>query len=493
MNTEENTEPAEAEFSGQATYSPEDNKIRLYVGRVPRDEYLKLRAEGWVSTPKQDCDFVATWTPQRRDTALKYAGFIGDEDQSPAERAADRAERFSGYRDKRTIEATGHADKFEAGPSAFGFQNQQRAERAAARHDRIAGRACDSWSKAEYWQQRTAGVIAHALYKSTPGVRMGRIKILEADLRRFEQSPSHYPNWIEHTKLRLAYENQMCEAAGGRAALVEMIPGGFIGEHQILKVNKSAVTGQVVSVSVQMTHKKFIPGRADERSSWREVTDPMLLNIERLNAEVYRPPTDDELKSFHASQKAAKAAAPKVFKPSLINPTVEDAKRLQAIWNTQDRTPSDVVLMTQAQYAARAGGSTETVIVSELGTSQHRGIMWDKTRSEVFKVRRMFGGGFNTAYCVVVLTDKPQKSLPWDALKAARDKQPTVETMLPKIDEIAAELQKPWLDKMNRQLLEDAAYVGWVEIASTSQIYWTEEGAEIYKAHKAAKLETVNA
>ncbi len=45
------------------TYSPEDNKLRLYVGRVPRDEYLRLKANGFISTPKQDCDFVATWTP----------------------------------------------------------------------------------------------------------------------------------------------------------------------------------------------------------------------------------------------------------------------------------------------------------------------------------------------------------------------------------------------------------------------------------------------
>ena len=41
-----------------ATYCPEDNKLRLYVGRVPRDEYLELRAGKWKSTPKQDCDFV---------------------------------------------------------------------------------------------------------------------------------------------------------------------------------------------------------------------------------------------------------------------------------------------------------------------------------------------------------------------------------------------------------------------------------------------------
>lgn len=52
-----------------ATYCPEDDKLRLYVGRVPRDEYDALRKAGFVSTPKQDCDFAAPWTPNREDLA----------------------------------------------------------------------------------------------------------------------------------------------------------------------------------------------------------------------------------------------------------------------------------------------------------------------------------------------------------------------------------------------------------------------------------------
>ena len=77
-------------MSNSATYSPEDNKLRLYVGRVPRADYEALRAEGWTSTPKQSCDFVAVWTPQRRVTALQYADIIEDEDQRPEDRAAVR-------------------------------------------------------------------------------------------------------------------------------------------------------------------------------------------------------------------------------------------------------------------------------------------------------------------------------------------------------------------------------------------------------------------
>ena len=100
----------------EVTYCPEDNKLRLYVGRVPRDEYERLRSAGFTSTPKQDCDFVTTWTPSREDLAREFLGDgddIGDEDYAPEERAADRAERFGVYRDKRRTEAGGHADDFD--------------------------------------------------------------------------------------------------------------------------------------------------------------------------------------------------------------------------------------------------------------------------------------------------------------------------------------------------------------------------------------------
>jgi hypothetical protein len=152
---ETTTPPVEnvQEFSGTATYCPEDNKLRLYVGRVPREEYLKLKAEGWQALHKQretgGGDFAAVWTPSRKKTALQYAGVILDEDMGPAERAADRAERFSGYRDRRAAEATAHADRYDAGPAAHGYQSQDLAERAAARHDRIADRAGDAWETAE--------------------------------------------------------------------------------------------------------------------------------------------------------------------------------------------------------------------------------------------------------------------------------------------------------------------------------------------------------
>lgn len=413
----------------RASFAADDNKLRLYVGRVPRDEYERLRAEGWTSTPKQDCDFVATWTPQRRDTALEYAGMIEDEDQSPAERAADRAERFSGYRDKHTTEATGRADTYDAGPIAHGYQSAARAERAANRHDRIAARACDAWSKAEYWTSRTAGVINHALYKSTPGVRMGRIKVLEADLRRYEASPEHYGEWIQHTQLRLAYENQMLESVGGMAAFIEMVPGGWVGSHQIRKVNKSHVTGRVVSVEVVGLSNGYTKESGYTQRENRPC--PVLFNIERLKAEVYRPPTEADIE-------ALKAAAPVKAECPLINPTDADAERLQALWNdrikakwdakqardkyayTPEFKASAVVRITQAQYSAHSKGTYARTPAQGVkgGGELHDG--YRDNGVSVCKVRRTNGESY-MADRIIILTDKPQKPFPASVWEAATE------------------------------------------------------------------------
>lgn len=534
--------------SNSATYCPEDNKLRLYVGRVPRDEYEALRAEGWTSTPKQDCDFVAHWAPDRRDTCLSYAGIIDDEDTPPQERAADRAERFAGYQEKRLSEATQHADRYDSGPAAHGFQSERKAERAAAKHDRLGDKAADQWSKAEYWSSRTAGVISHALYKSEPGVRMGRIKELEAELRKAEKSHqeateraqrrydavlsvlehaegkreklkpigredfvwslstirkidntpeeekstpeqmrraclesalSGYHNsdanqakakeaeqgtriawliarewlegkerpedwdaetgteWTRHLKLRLSYENQMLEAQGGRAGAVEMVPGGWLGKYQIQKVNKSNVTGRVVSVDVQYMSETNRWG-----NPWQDGKGARMLavqiKVERMDANAYRAPTPEELEAFNAGKQAEKAKRKATAPPTipLINPTDEDAERLQALinerhvaeWVRRHGRPSasygpksaEVRKMTQAEYSAI---STGAYAKAETRTVHATGLIGDKDsnlwsqRAQDYKARigpalcKLRFAGYDPIY-VLIISDKPQKQLP---------------------------------------------------------------------------------
>lgn len=177
----------------RATYSPEDNKLRVYpdgerVDSVLSDqEYEKFKSAGYRWAAKQECFVCPRWTPSAENWALDLAGEIDDEDYSAAERSADRAERYGDYRDKRANEAGAAADAFAAGPSSYGAQSAARAERLAARHDRHRGNAVNCWDKAEYWQERTRGVIRHALHRAKPEVRRSRIKRLEAEQRKHEK------------------------------------------------------------------------------------------------------------------------------------------------------------------------------------------------------------------------------------------------------------------------------------------------------------------
>ena len=415
-----------------ATYSAEENKLRLYPAhRISAEDFAAVKAAGFRWAPKQELFVCPRWTPAAEDFLLDLCGEIGDEDYSPEERSADRAERFSGYRDKRRGEAHDRADTFQAGPTAFGHQNLQRAERQAAQHDRHRTHAISQWSKAEYWQSRTEGVIAHALHKSDPAVRRGRIKRLEAEQRKHEKERAeaveawcawqqvrrletqdlataaavrlagnsrgwheyHHPRtdrksslygllsqsddpitgheaaylyfanttnptdegtwfgrWSRHYELRLAYERAMLANEGGTAADVAIEPGGWFGKHQVQSVNRSNVTGKVVSVKLLAPQKWW---RGDGPA-------PLTLqsfNIERLGEAAYRAPTDGEREAFAAKQVAAKdaarASAKENPKPQLINPTDADAERLQALWNVGAKYPSQVWRMTQDDYAAR--------------------------------------------------------------------------------------------------------------------------------------------
>lgn len=187
----ENNEIDLTTYEFSATYSPEDNKLRLYVDKyLERELFLKLKEHSFRSAPKQGeaagCYlFIAPkWSTAREDFLLSLVDMIEDEAQPVAERAAQRAERFAGYREKRRAEAHGCADRSEGMDSTFGHQNEATAKKEANKADRIRGHALDNWSKAEYWTTRTAAVIAHALYKDNPSLRKRRIKGLNTDLRR---------------------------------------------------------------------------------------------------------------------------------------------------------------------------------------------------------------------------------------------------------------------------------------------------------------------
>ena len=143
----------------RATYSPEDNKLRLYAtARLPADVYARVRAAGFVWAPKKELFVAPMWTPEREDLAAELAGEVGDEDTSLVERQEERAERFGGYQEKRADDAErAHAavaeiaDAIPLGqPILIGHHSQRRAERDAERIESGMRKAVRMWQTAEY-------------------------------------------------------------------------------------------------------------------------------------------------------------------------------------------------------------------------------------------------------------------------------------------------------------------------------------------------------
>lgn len=175
-----------------ATYSPEDDKIRLYLAyRLSAEEYAPVKAAGYHSAPKQGFVF-AFWSPKAEDIALELCGEIEDEDKTLVERAEERAERFEDYSDARRQDAeqahkavSAIADNIPLGqPILVGHHSEKHARREAEKIENGMRKAVNMWKTSQYWKDRAAGALAHAKYKERPDVRARRIKTLEAELRK---------------------------------------------------------------------------------------------------------------------------------------------------------------------------------------------------------------------------------------------------------------------------------------------------------------------
>jgi phospholipid N-methyltransferase len=180
-----------------ATYSPEDNKLRLYsVSRLDAETYARVRAAGFIYAPKQELFVAPMWTPQREDLLIDLCGEIGDEDTSLVDRAEQRSERFENYSDKRAADAdrarkavAAIADNIPFGqPILVGHHSERHARKDAERIENGMRKAVQMWATSNYWVSRAAGAIHHAKYKERPDVRARRIKTIEADKRKCERN-----------------------------------------------------------------------------------------------------------------------------------------------------------------------------------------------------------------------------------------------------------------------------------------------------------------
>lgn len=263
-----------------------------------------------------------------------------------------------------------------------------------------------------------------------------------ADPTAPEWEATSHARWEAHYKLRLAYERQMLEAQGGRLEQEDVLPGGKLGGKLIIKVNKSPVTKRAKSCAclgpkVERWAYKVsnIPG-----TEYAEYT----FDLERLDPGAYTPPTEEslaELKAFKATLKAARAATKPAPCP-LVNPTDEDAERIQEAWNerarerheakgswVKDFEPVTVRRMTQAEYSARSKGTYSRVetrpICRDMQPANQKTNLYSSAAEARAKrigapVCKLRVSGYEPLR-VIILTDKPQKPLPkavWQPLPA---------------------------------------------------------------------------
>lgn len=180
-----------------ATYSPDDNKLRISCAvRIDAETFARLKNAGYKWAPKQQQMIAPMWTPSRYDLAVELAGEVQDDDTTLAERAEVRAERFENYSDRRAQDgdrahnaAQSVSERFATGqPILIGHHSERKARKDASRIENNMKKAVSMWETSEYWKRRAEGALSHAKYKELPAVRARRIKKIEAEKRSQERA-----------------------------------------------------------------------------------------------------------------------------------------------------------------------------------------------------------------------------------------------------------------------------------------------------------------
>lgn len=467
-----------------ATYSVEDNKLRLYVSaRLDDDLYRRVKNQGFKWAPKQELFVAPSWSPDREDFCVELAGDIEPEEMTLVERAELKAMRLDALAEKRAGQAGAFAaaahrisERFASGqPILIGHHSERKARKDKAQMEREMQKAVDAHNAVDYWRYRATGVERHANRKADSGVRARRIKTLLAEMRDFQRKLNHANKclelwtaidatedqekrekmtryyigaaniaphyrgkslysllednevtvndaierciqfhtaqaqnpytfrWINHLLNRLAYErDEMGDVPRYEGELTPVILQTFAREQGADKPKASPITDgfaleSAVPLPLHLGEGKRIELTTDE---WREL-----------------------MKSVgHAVViKTRKKSTTKTV--PLINPSKEDAEKLQALWNSDARktkygSGSETTEMTQQKYSTFSGGSYtpyETITLDQYGRK-----IWNsmnaakKGLTATYRVRVGHGGKLYSADRVIILSDKPRKPLPFD-------------------------------------------------------------------------------
>lgn len=239
-----------------ATYSPEDNKLRLYASqRLDAETYARVKDAGFKWAPRQELFVAPKWTPAREDLALDLAGEIEAEEMTLAERAQMKAERLDNLAAKRFAEASAFSraardisERFAYGqPILVGHHSERKARKDKERMESADNKAHKAHDLGNYWLYRAEGVERHANYKNDPRTRARRIKTLLADLRDLQR--------------RLNTAHKMREAwtdATEEAQILALVGGGNVSYDLYSQVDKGEVTPQEARERLIAAHTRTI-------------------------------------------------------------------------------------------------------------------------------------------------------------------------------------------------------------------------------------------
>lgn len=252
---------------GTATYSPEDNKLRIYpLRRLDAETYARVKASGFKWAPKQELFVAPAWSCSREDLARELCGDIEPEEMTLAERAELKAERLEGYAAKRLSErnayqraADQYAERFAFGqPILVGHHSERSARVAQKRMHSAIDQAAKRERVADGHLYRARGALAHANSKNSDRVRLGRIESLLADYRALCRTESEYRDALAAWELCSTEGRVKLLADAGRfmsyddAAAIRKDPSGW----EVLRARKLAAYAKALEPGARVHRRK---------------------------------------------------------------------------------------------------------------------------------------------------------------------------------------------------------------------------------------------
>lgn len=259
----------------QATYSPEDNKLRLYASaRLDEDTYKLVKDAGFKWAPRQELFVAPRWTPAREDLCLELAGEIEPEQTTMIERAEAKIDRLETVQENAERRANRYhdtaselAEAFAYGqPILVGHHSERKARRNQEKIHSNMRNAVAERKKIQHFQWKAAGVARHANQKNSTRTRLNRIKTLLAELRDLQRTINHAAVCLEYWQpVKEMEDTEARHAAIRKLASGELTSGSFAPWDWRRELDRDEIEPDAFLDKVMANNQRIIDGPTRKR------------------------------------------------------------------------------------------------------------------------------------------------------------------------------------------------------------------------------------